>query len=249
MRGLCYILILFPVFAFAQDVMPKNDPVVKQQGVIKVRKPAVRPYFKCEYYLTLAHVKQVEVLVQAPSGIPGDMERDLVPVFDSTIYGQANTRVFPTKLSNFSKMLVEQTQFSYSFDDTSSVDTMVVEMWINKSGKIRWRNIDTSYGSSMPRLLELELYSVVNGMTEWGRGGGYMTPKKFMRRQKTIGESYYCVLYIIASSKPLTSQQKATGARYAPFDIPLNSPPENEEQRDFLDGNKITREKPEPAIK
>lgn len=249
MRGLIYILILFPVFARAQDVAPKNDPVVKQQGVIKVRKPAVRPYFKCEYYLTLAHVQQVEVLVQAPSGIPGDMERDLVPVFDSSVYSASNKRVFPTKMGNFSKMLVEQVQFTYSFDDSASIDTMVVEMWINKSGKIRWRNVDTTYGSTMPRQLELELYSVVNGMTDWGKGGGYMTPKKFFRKQKTIGESYYCVMYIIASSRPLTPQQKATGSRYAPVDIPLNAPPADEEQRDMPDGDKITREKTNPRLK
>lgn len=225
---------------------PPSGSNVKQ-GVIKVRKPSVRPYFKCEYYLTLANVHEVETEVPSPSGF--GVEIDRVPIFDSSIYGEANTRVFPTKMVHFSRMLVDQVEFSYSFDDTSSIDTMVVEMWINKSGKIRWRNIDTTYGSTMPRQLELELYESVNGMTEWGKGGGYLTPKKFFRKQKRIGESYYCVMYIIASSKPLTAQQKATGARYAPFDIPLNSPPDSEEQRDFLDGNKITKERQEPAIK
>src|SRR5687768_18254394 len=99
MRGLIIIL-LFPVFAFAQNVKPDpyavgpNDPPVKQ-GVIKVRKPSLRPYFKCEYYLTLSRVEEVEVLVPSPSGIPGVMERDMVPVFDSGFYGAANERVFP----------------------------------------------------------------------------------------------------------------------------------------------------------
>jgi hypothetical protein len=230
MRGLIVIL-FFPMFAFAQDVRPYDvvmqpgDTPVKQ-GVIKVRKPSLRPYFKCEYYLTLSRVQEVEVLVPSPSGIPGDMERDLVPVFDSSAYGAANERVFPIKSGCFSRILVDEIQYAYPFSDSLSIDTLVVEMWIGKNGKIRWRNIDTAYGSTMPREFELELYQAVNGMTEWGKGGGYMTPKKFLRKQKKIAESYYCLLYIIASAKPLTNQQKTTGARYTPIDIPLNAPQE-----------------------
>jgi hypothetical protein len=67
-----------------------------------------------------------------------------------------------------------------------------------------------------------------------------MTPKKFLRRQKRMAENYYCVLYIISSAKPLTTEQKSTGSRYAPFDIPLNSPPGDEQQKDFIEGNKVT---------
>lgn len=236
MRGLFYILIFCPVFVLAQQVQPDTPRAVKQ-GVIKVRKPSVQPYVKCEYYLTLARVREVEVLVPATNGLPGVMERDRVPVFDSS-YSRLNQRVFPQKTVHFSRLLVDQIKYAYPFGDTSSVDTLVVEMWIGKNGKIRWRNVDTTYSSDMPPELELEIYQAVNSMTEWGKGGGYMTPKKFLRKQKRMAESYYCVMYIIASAKPMTVEQKATGARYAPFDIPLNSPPDNEEQRDFLNGNK-----------
>lgn len=253
MRLIVYILCFIPLFTFAQDVRdpyavtkpPQNDPPgTVKQGVIKVRKPAIRPYFKCEYYLTLASVSEQEVTIASPTPeFPGELVRVKMPIFDSMVYGKANTRLFPEKRFHFSRKLVDDIQFAYGFGDTSSIDTMVVEMWIAKNGKIRWRNIDTTFGSTMPRELELELYQSVNGMTEWGEGGGYLTPKKFMRKQKRIAESYYCVMYIIASSKPITPQQKSTGVRYAPIDFPLNAPaneePEERKGNKKDDGSRI----------
>lgn len=234
MRGLIYILLFLPVFAHTQSIRdpyaianPAGDtPGVVKQGVIKVRKPSIRPYFKCEYYLTLSRVQEVQIEVASPSGF--GVEMDKVPVFDSTIYSERYARVFPEKDINFSRLLVDEVDFAYSFDDTASIDTMVVEMWITKTGKIKWRNVDTTNGSTMPRTLELELFQSVNNMTDWGKGGGYLEPKKFLRKQKRQGESYYCVLYIIASAKPLTQQQKQTGMRYCPIDVPLNAPPAGE---------------------
>lgn len=221
MRALLYIFLFLPLGVFAQP--GSLDTPALQQGVIKVRRPSVRPYIKCEYYLTLARVQEVEVLVPAANGLPGQMERTRVPVFDSS-YSQEFPRVYPQKLVHFSKTLVDAVEFAYPFGDTSSVDTMIVEMWIARNGKIRWKNVDTTLASSMPRQLELELYTAINGMSDWGQGGGYLTPKRFLRKQKRIAENYYCVMYVIASSKPLTNQQRVSGSRYALFDIPLNTP-------------------------
>lgn len=245
MRGLLILICITPLFLFAQKTdpyeiasMPKDSPPggVKQ-GVIKVRKPVLHPYFKCEYYLTLSRVQQVEVLVPANDGIPGSQARDLVPVFDSA-YNKSFERIYPQKMINFAQTLSLGVQYVYPFDDTARIDTMIVQMWIGKNGKIRWRDVDTSYETGMPPQLEMELYSVVNDMTDWGKGGGYMTPKKFMRKQKRIAENYYCKLYIIVSSHPITPQQKSTGAYFTTFDIPLNSPPDNPEQKDFLKDNR-----------
>lgn len=237
MRGLLYILILFPVIAGAQSLQPKTEPVVKQ-GVIKVRKPSIRPYFKCEYYLTLSRVEEVKIEVPSPSGF--GVEIDKMPIFDSSFYSKRFERIFPEKLVNFSRLLVDEVEFTYSFDDTARIDTMVVEMWITKTGKIRWRSVDTTEGSTMPRKLELELFQSVNNMTDWGKGGGYLEPKKFLRKQKRMGESYYCRLYIIASAKPLTVQQKQTGMRYTPIDIPLNPPSGDDEQKEIFEKNRPT---------
>lgn len=234
MRYVFTLFSLVPVMLFAQ--LAGDVPV--PQGVIKVRKPSVRPYFKVEYYLSLARVTEVEVLVPAANGIPGVMERDKVPVFDSSLYGPKFERVYPVKSVLLSKMLVDQIDFSYAFGDTARIDTMLVEMWIGKNGKIKWRSPDTTHNGSMPRALEVELYNAFSLMTDWGMGGGYMEPKRFLRKQRKMAENYYCALYVISSAHPLTTQQRSTGSRYAPFDIPLNSPPDNEQQRDFIEGNK-----------
>lgn len=250
MRYLLIILFAFPLLLSAQTAgsdmallsrvaPPANDspdtpPGTVKPGVIKVRKPSIRPFFKCEYYLTLSRVREVQVEVPGPDGFPALAK---VPAFDSS-YSNRAERLFPKKTVLFSKLFSEQIQYSYSFDDTMSVDTMVVELWIGRNGKLRWARPDTSYNGTMPRALQTELFFVSRGLTEWGEGGGYMTPKRFMRKQRPIAENYYCVLYVIVSSKPLTIEQKSTGSLYAPFDIPLNSPPDNEQQRNFMENNK-----------
>lgn len=236
-RALVVMLAMSTTFAYGQGVADAPIP----QGVIKVRKPAVRPYFKVDFLLTLSRVTEVEILVPAANGLPGVMERDKVPVFDSS-YSEKNERVFPVKSVHLAKLLVDEIDFSYAFSDTTSIDTMVVELWIGKNGKIKWRSADTLHNGNMPRALELELYTTLTGMTEWGKGGGYKEPKKFLRKQKLMPENYYCVLYVVSSAKPLTAQQKSTGSRYAPFDIPLNSPPDNGQQREFIEGNKKQEE-------
>lgn len=203
-------------------------------GVITVRKPALRPYFKVEYFLTAARVTEVEILVPAASGIPGVMERDKVPVFDSSI-SMRNERIPPQKLVLLSRLFAEEISFAYPYGDTASIDTLPVELWIGTNGKIKWRAADTAYNGNMPRALEQELTRMINNMTEWGKGGGYMTPKKFLQRRKMVPSSYYCVMYIITSAKPLTPEQKNTGTRYTLFDIPVNSAPDNAEHKDYLE--------------
>lgn len=252
MRWLLYILFCLPLGVLAQnvqsnDVVAVNDapkvvvvtdtpPQPVNQGVIRVRKPVIRPYFKCEYYLTLAHVREVEVEVIGPDGFPA---RDRLPVFDSTTYSQSFERLHPQKEIHFSRQLVDTIDFCYAFEDTSSVDTMLVEMWIGSNGKVKWKDADTVYAGEMPAELRAELYRYVMTISDWGKGGGYKEPKKFMRKQRRAGESYYCQMYIIASARPLTAEQKHTGARYTPIDIPLNSPEgDDESEKDLIEGKR-----------
>jgi hypothetical protein len=215
---------------------PEEPPAVKQ-GVIKVRKPRIRPYFKCEYYLTLARVREVEVEVPVNNGILGNVERVTMPFFDSSI-SNSNIRLYPEKNMHFSRLLVDSIDFAYAFEDSASIDTMVVQMWIGTNGKIKWVDPDTMYNGDMPRELEREMFHYTRSFTEWGKGGGYQEPKRFMRKQKRMAGNYYCKMYIIASAKPLTAEQRHTGARWAPFDIPLNSPPGDPQQKDFIEGHK-----------
>ncbi len=250
MRSLLNILLLLPLGLFAQTVrpydpvafnkppdvvaVPDTPPKPVNQGVIKVRKPVIRPYFKCEYYLTLASVRWVQVPIETPRGI----EMDKVPMFDSS-YSRSFDRLYPQKEIHFSRQLVDTIDFAYSFEDTASCDTMMVEMWIGTNGKVKWKEADTVYTGSMPSELKAELYRYAMSISDWGKGGGYKEPKKFMRKQHRAAENYYCMLYIIASAKPLTAEQRHTGARYAPFDIPLNSPAGDEQERDFIEGNRV----------
>lgn len=230
-RLIALLFLLCTVHLYAQNAAVNNDV---QPGVITVRKPVIRPYFKVEYYLTAAHVTEVEILVPAASGIPGVMERDKVPVFDSSI-SKRNERIPPQKSVLLSRLFAEEIDFTYAYGDTVSQDTLPVEMWIGTNGKIKWKSPDTSYNGNMPKALEAELTRMVMNMTEWGKGGGYMTPKKFLQRRKMIPESYYCVMYIITSVKPLTPEQRNTGTRYTLFDVPLNSNPDNPEHKEYLE--------------
>lgn len=249
MRSLRYIWMFLPLGLFAQNVRP-YEPVAMNnrsqvvappdtkpvpQGVIKVRKPQIRPYFKCEYYLKLASVREVQKEVIGPSGYP---ETDKVPIFDSSMYRTSAEPVFPKKDVNFSRQLVDTVDYAYSIDDTASCDTMMVEMWIGTNGKVKWREADTVYTGGMPTELRAELYRYAMSISDWGTGGGYKEPKKFMRKQRRAAENYYCMLYIIVSAQPLTSEQRHTGMRWAPFDIPLNSPAGDEQQKDFIEGNR-----------
>lgn len=212
-------------------------PDTKPQGTIRVRKPKKQPFFKCEYYLTLCKVREVQVPVETPFGI----EMDKQPVFDSGYYRSNPERVFPLKQIHFARQLVDTIGYRYSFDDSTSVDTMVVQMWIGTNGKVKWVDADTVFTGAMPLELRSELYRYAVSVSDWGKGGGYKSPKQFMRKQKKLAENYYCKMYIIVSSAPLTAEQRHTGASYAPFDIPLNSPPQDEQQREFMDGNKVPR--------
>jgi hypothetical protein len=255
MRRLLHLLLFIPFGLLGQDTLQSEvvaqNPVSNNparipraapsetipQGVIKVRKPQIRPYFKCEYYLQLANARMVQV--EVPSRLmPGTVELDNRAYFDSVSTARFEP-IYPRKSFLFSKFLSENVDFSYSYEDSASIDTMYVEMWISHSGKIRWKDPDTTYYGGMPRELALRIYLAMMGTEEWGTGGGYLTPKKFMRKQKRMAGDYYCLLYVIASAKPLTIEQKSTDSHYAPFDIPLNTPPENEQQRDFLKGNNI----------
>lgn len=260
MRFLFYILLFIPLGVAAQGERPYDvvqNPVANNpgtqpdvapaetipQGVIKVRKAKLYPFFKCEYYLTCAHVRMVQMEVPSPDGIGVQLEQ--VPMFDSAVYARYEP-IYPHKTMLFSKHLWENVNsFSYSSEDSASIDTMKVHMRIGSNGKVRWTYADTTYYGGMPRELALRIYLAMNSVEEWGEGGGYLSPKKFMRKQTRMGSDYYCLLYVIASAKPLTNEQKSTQSHYAPFDIPLNAPPENDQQREFLKGNNINYHDPE----
>lgn len=219
-------------------VVSAQDTTVRA-GVIRVKKPVLKPYVKVEYELTLAHVTRVPVEVPVNNGIPGYREIIRMPVYDSALYPENLERVYPSKNLTLSRYFSQRLDFMYAAQDTNSVDTMYLGVWINRSGKISYVDPDTAGADSMPPALKEQLSSIalsLEGQT-WGKGGGYKTEKHFMKPSEFVGESYYCKIRIIVSGAPLTVDQRISGSRPAPFDIPLNSPPSDSTHAEFVRRN------------
>jgi hypothetical protein len=217
----------------AQDTIPDDDIPT---GKIKVKKPEIHPYVKVEFRYTLAHVRKTEVLVQVAPNLP--LERDWAPVYDSA-YSVRLKRMYPQKTLQLARYFSTNMLFTYTSSDTPRADTMYVGMWIDSKGKIRYVRPDTSWTGDMPVQLAVELYSIASSLRDmdWGKGGGYFTEKRFLHQPEFFGESYYCEMYVIVSSYPMTAEQKRSGSKFAPFDYPLNSPPVDEQQRQFMEEN------------
>lgn len=195
------------------------------------------PFVKVEYSLFLSSVKEVPVIREAN----GQEFRDKVPVFDSAVYKRQQVQpVYPQKTSSLARYFSENITYKYKPSDSLRSDTLVVGLWITSTGKVKWAEADTTYANAMPRELMIELARSANGLREWGwgKGGGFNTKRRFLKPSQFVSESYYCELYVILSGKPLTVEQKTTGVKYAPFDIPLNSPPSDVEHRNSLEKNK-----------
>lgn len=216
------------------------DTVEIPQGVIYVRKPTIIPYVKVEYKYYLSHVNMVKVNVPANNGIEGAVETDNVPMFDSSVYSKRLERVYPKKDAELlSKMFVEHLTYLYSPSDTPRVDTMVIGMWINTRGKVQRVMDDPEYTLRMPDKMVAELTRASKKVSTWGEPGGYYGRKKMFKKAPLILESYYCEVFVIVSTFPLTQEQKIT--RYSAFDYPLNSPPTDEQQRASKERNDATR--------
>lgn len=203
------------------------------QGIIYVRKATIIPYVQVQYKYYLAHVNMVKVNRPVENGIEGYVETENVPVFDSSVYSRLLKRQYPKKAESplLSKMFVENMKYLYSANDTPRVDTMVIGLWIDANGKIRHVLDDPEYTLKMPDQMVNELTRASQTLSGkmWGEKGGYFQRKRMFRPAPLVLESYYCEMFVIVSSYPMTVEQKIS--RYAPFDYPLNSPPTDEQQK------------------
>jgi hypothetical protein len=210
------------------------------QGIIYVRKATIIPYVQVQYKYYLAHVNMVKV---NRIGASGYEETENVPTFDSTVYSRLLKRQYPKKAEGplLSKMFVENMKYLYSASDTPRADTMVIGLWIDANGKIRYVLDDPEYTLQMPDQMVNELTRASQKLygTMWGEKGGYFQRKKMFRPAPLVLESYYCEMFVIVSSYPMTVEQKIS--RYAPFDYPLNSPPTDAQQKASKEKNdKVT---------
>ncbi|HLG02615.1 MAG TPA: hypothetical protein VI731_03410 [Bacteroidia bacterium] len=229
---------LFPGKVVSQDTLIRT-------GTVHLSKPQIQPYVLVAYRLELARVKQAEVLIPVKYEDVPAVERDLQPVYDSVFYPATFERVFPQKEVHFSRFFSENLVYTYSASDTPRVDTMRVGLWITPNGKIKFVAPDTTGDYTILVALEKELAYISERMRNaaYGRGGGYNTPGKLFRPSEFHKESYYCELFVIVSSTPLTIEQKNTGSHWAAFDMPLNSPPDDSQHAEFVKRNKAASKK------
>lgn len=202
-----------------------------------VQASPIKPYVKVEYSLFLSDVKEVPIIRE----VNGQEFRDKVPVFDSAVYRQLDVeRVYPQKSTSLARYFSENISYNYKASDSLRSDTMIIGVWITPTGKIRWAEADTALAKQMPKELCNDLERAANGLREWGwgKGGGFNTQRRFLRPSQFRSESYYCELYVIVSGRPQTVEQKTTKVRFAPFDIPLNSPPADPEHKSSVEKNR-----------
>ncbi|MBI3511375.1 MAG: hypothetical protein HY064_11980 [Bacteroidetes bacterium] len=213
------------------DTAKKEIP----QGVIHIRKATCTPYVKVEYSLQLSKVAWGERSVN----YNGDVQLQRVPVYDSLFYGPDLKREYPRETTNISRYIGLNLAFSFPANDTPAVDTMYVDVWISKNGKIQYADPDTVNTGNMNNELVAELGALTVSLEgqQWGTAGGFDTPKQLMKPSEFVAENYCCRMAIIVSSMPLTTDQKNTRAVFSPFDIPLNCPASDEEQKAFLQRN------------
>jgi hypothetical protein len=211
------------------------------QGIIYVKKPHLPVFVKVDYKLFLAHVNPRGAQIQVPvtdkqTGFT-DIQMMPVPTYDTAVYSPKLKRVYPQKEELLSKYFAEGMKFEYQANDTPRVDTMIIGMWIDARGKVRFALPYDMSESKMPPEVIDQINAITATIGEWGAAGGYMTPKKLFKPSKLVLESYFCELHVIVSSVPLTTEQKKSGASYSPFDYPLNSPANDKEQERSLNEN------------
>lgn len=234
LSGLFILILFFTGVSNAQDTLRDVTP-----GVIVVKKPKIVPYVKVNYKLYLSKVSTVEKEVPVNNGVTGYVEMDRnYPVYDSSYYMDNAAREYPKETKLFSKYFSESLLYNYQSSDTPRIDTLKIIMWVKSNGKVKRVDVatDTTGKNTSPELYK-ELTSISYGISEWGNGGGYYTPKRFLHPALFVGEDYCAEVYIIVSSMPLTEEQKITGKSYAPFDYPLNCPPADNEQQISMDKN------------
>jgi hypothetical protein len=262
-RAFIFTFSLIAFLATAQSSRPDTIPTIAQ-GVIRVKKPLpikdlspqsdyvavdsllhrphpprekpkdkkkIIPYVKVDYKLYLSNVKRVDI-IRYVNNVP---YRDKVPVFDSMRYPENLERVYPQQTVTLSKTFSSRLDQPVYFEkDSDMVDTMYVGLWIGEDGKIKWAEADTMLAGDMPKEVMSEIAFAATHIREWGYGGGFKTPKKFLKPSKFVPESYYCELFVIVSAHPLTSEQKTKSLHMALFDYPLNCPASDEKQREWI---------------
>lgn len=233
------LLLLFiatGVRLFAQDTTGVTS------GTIRVNRTPVVPYYKVNYAMHLiadpGKTQRVKVKQQQDSTSDSSVaslggqppvdngwqatSQKTDPGNDTITLERGARLVFPHTDLLLSKYFSEQISYFYKRTDTPRVDTMHVGLWINKQGAVKRVYVHNAEG--MPKDLFDQVIGASIGLKKWGTAGGYYPRKRFLRKQKFVKDNYYCDMYVIIASFPMTVDQKTSGARFMPQDRCLNFP-------------------------
>lgn len=207
-----------------------QDTTDTSPGVIRVARKPITPYYKVEYKMfrmqdpskgTDRKNPADSSAIAAGKGWKNDDEER-----DSLSLEPGSKLVFPGQGIHLSQFYNSQVTYYYHFTDTPRVDTMHVGFWIGTQGKVRQVYIREKERPGMPPALFDQVVAASMKVKKWDSPGGYLTPKRFLRKRRFVRDNYYCDMRLIMASYPMTLEQKKSGVHYSNKDVCLNPPAE-----------------------
>jgi hypothetical protein len=225
-RSACLLLLLLLAgFSPAQA----QDTAIAM-GTIIVAKQPIAPYYKVEYEMRrIADPAKTVKKVRTPAtdSTSGETEqfastdgssewtrRSGNPGGDSLGLEKGTRLVFPKTNLLLSRHYADDVNFFYSRSDTPRVDTIRVGLWINKQGAVKRVYIRQSNAEETPQDLYDQVVGASLKLKKWGEPGGYWPRKRLFRKSVFVKDNFYCDMYIIVASYPMSAEQLISGSRY-----------------------------------
>jgi|GEM_PF-2668915 len=250
--------ILAIVFAAAGLQLCAQDTSDVVSGTIRVQRTPAAPYYKVEYYMRrVADPAKVQrrrakdpVIDSASADVSafaasGDRVKSKDPGRDTLSLEKGATLVHPSTTTLFSKHFADEVAYYYSIADTPRVDTMRIGFWISTSGAVKGVYIRENENEKIPASIYDQVIGASLKLRKWGTPGGYWKRKRFLRKQEFVRDNYYCDMYVIIASFPMSVEQKKSKVRYAGKDVCLNPPklPQNRKQAERVLAESKPKEK------
>lgn len=225
------LLLLFLLAGFSSA---RAQDTAISMGTIIVAKQPIAPYYKVEYEMRrIADPSKTVKKVRTPAidSTSGDTaqfvstdgssewtRRSGNPGGDSLELEKGARLVFPKTNMLLSKHYADDVNFFYSRSDTPRVDTIRVGLWINKQGAVKRVYIRQSNAEETPKDLYDQVVGASLKLKKWGEAGGYWPRKRIFRKSVFVKDNFYCDMYIIVASYPMSAEQLKSGSRYMNID-------------------------------
>lgn len=236
-RGNWPLAVLFVLFLL--PVAKAQDTTISVGTIIVVKQP-IAPFYKVEYVMrriadplkaekkvitpvrdgkrdTAAAAIGADTTQYASTDGTGEWEitkRRSNPANDSLQLEKGARLVFPRTTTLLSKHYADDVNYFYTSADTPRVDTIRIGFWINKQGAVKRVYIRKGSEEKMNKDLYDQIVGAALKIKKWGEPGGYWPRKRFLRKQEFVKDNFYCDMYIIVSSYPMSMEQVKSGSRY-----------------------------------